>query len=148
MYCRDGGRKRREIKRVADAAFRGGRNLPPGVRGDLYGATGSAETYRANNALTHARAALAVQVVQAAEALFAARTVGQVALARLRDHAFGHDGRAHGLVARVTDARERGQRADDDGEPKALHVAETGTRTRDGGRTAPRIRDTGVHGLA
>lgn len=74
--------------------------------------------------LTNARAAFAVQGVQAAEAFLAARTVGQVALARLRDHALGHDGRAHGLVARVTQVRERQQRADHGNEEYVLHLGD------------------------
>jgi len=75
--------------------------------------------------LTHARAALAVQVAEAAETLLATRTVGQVAFARLRDHALGHDGRAHGLVARVADVRERQQQTDDgDEENVVFHLAD------------------------
>jgi len=69
-----------------------------------------------------ARAALAVQAVQATETLFATRTIGQVALARLRDHALGHDRRAHGFVARVADARESQQRADDGNEEGIFHL--------------------------
>jgi len=39
--------------------------------------------------LTYARAAFTVQIVEATETFFAARTVYQVALARLCDHALG-----------------------------------------------------------
>lgn len=39
--------------------------------------------------LTHARAAFTVQIVETTETFFAARTVYQVAFARLCDHAFG-----------------------------------------------------------
>lgn len=81
--------------------------------------------------LTHARTAFAVQVVQAAETFLAARTVGQVAFARLRDHALGHDGRAHGLVARVTDDRERDQRTDDGDEQDVLHHSPEDARAGD-----------------
>jgi len=41
--------------------------------------------------LTHARAAFTVQIVEATETFFAARTVYQVTLARLCDHALGDD---------------------------------------------------------
>jgi len=39
--------------------------------------------------LTHARTAFTVQIVEATETFFAARTIYQVALARLCDHALG-----------------------------------------------------------
>lgn len=74
--------------------------------------------------LTHARAAFAVQVVQTTETLFATGTVGQVAFARLCDHALGHDGRADGFVASVTDVRERHQRTDDRNEKDVFHLAD------------------------
>jgi len=41
--------------------------------------------------LTHARAAFTVQIVEATETFFAARTVYHVALARLCYHALGDD---------------------------------------------------------
>lgn len=72
--------------------------------------------------LTHARTAFTVQVVEAAETFFATRTVGQVAFARLCDHTLGHNGRAHGLVACVTDVRERHQRTDNGDEKNVLHL--------------------------
>lgn len=96
--------------------------------------------------LTDARATLAVQVAQATETFFATRTVGQVAFARLRDHTLGHDGRAHGLVARVADVRERQQRTDDsDEENVVFHFANTSSLSRSHMRFEKHVNNNNIN---
>jgi len=77
--------------------------------------------------LTHARAAFAVQIVEATETFFATRTVYQVALARLCDHALGDNRCAHSLVASVSHVRERDQRPDDSDKKYVLHLTADGS---------------------
>lgn len=73
--------------------------------------------------LTHTRAAFTVQIVEATETFFAARTIYQVALARLCNHALGDDRRAYSLVARVTYVRKCHQRPDDGDKKYVFHFA-------------------------